>query len=57
MRIFIPSTKGNGGSREKRPKRGTRRERRKEAREVQALEIERMIEARNNKRLGIAPTA
>ena len=52
MRIFIPSTKAGSGT--KRPKSGARRERRKEERDLQAFEIDRMIEARNDKELGIA---
>jgi hypothetical protein len=52
MRLFIPA----GGSQKKGKlvKSGARRERRKTARQANAREIDRMIEERKNKGLGLA---
>lgn len=52
MRLFIPS----GGSKKtvKFVKSGARRERRKTVRQANAREIDRMIEERKNKNLGLA---
>ena len=53
MKIFLPSDKCNGGSRENRPKSGQRRKRRQSDRkEVERL-IDADIKARNDRRLGV----